>query len=340
MSADGNGAPPRATILKPLGAEGFPSDFTLSVSVDCDGLADYLNFAPLGHRLECDDVTYPVLIVRLLRLFERHGIKATFFCIGRPLLDDPRACDVMREAVAAGHRIGNHTLSHNDMAGLDAESQRNEIIEGHRAVEQALDVSPLGYRGPAYFLSEPVLDTLVALNYRYDSSANPAPLVQSALRTLAALRTFRMKPAPPLQHLFVGDGTGMLCPPAGGHLLEWPIPVAYGLPFYGTFHAITPRRLFYTQLRRLRHRRHLHYELHPIEVIDRAIAADHCWLPTAKTALQRGRDLVAWLDERLGALISGRRATTLEDLSVAHCSVLHRRGSVPSADAARDHPAP
>ena len=295
----------------------------LSVSVDCDGLADYLNFAVKSSAVERDLVTYRILIANLLEVFERRGIRATFFCIGKPLQSDPQAAAVMRRAVAAGHRIANHTLSHPDMSMLDEAGQEREVTEGHRAILEATGVAPTGYRGPAYFVSPAILGALDRLGYRYDSSACPARFMQLALRALAVLKpNYQRKSEPPLAHLFKTDRQSVLRLKSGGRLIEWPIPIAYGLPFYGTFHSILPRRVFFEQLRLLSRRAHIHYELHPIEVINQPIAHAYPWLPTARVASRRNCDLVAWLDERLAALMRGRHLTTLEDLSAAHLAAL------------------
>lgn len=288
----------------------------LSVSVDCDALRDYLNFAPAGTSLVDDQTTYPVLISRLLALFQRHRIRATFFCVGEPLLRDAKAAEIMRRAVAAGHEMGNHSFSHPDMDALDECGRRTEVEKGHEAIQSALGVSPIGYRGPGYHMSAASLEAIASLGYRYDSSACPARLFGLALGALKAMRPdYRRKQAGDLQRRFKDDKEVRLQLEGGKSILEWPIPVGYGLAFYGTFHAILPRSVFHAHHRRIASRTHLHYELHPIEVVDAEIAARYPWLPTAHAAMKSGRDLTAWLDERLGRLVQGRRVMTLGELS-------------------------
>jgi peptidoglycan/xylan/chitin deacetylase (PgdA/CDA1 family) len=287
----------------------------LSVSVDCDDVRDYLNFAPAGTRIERDNLTYEVLIPRLLELFSRHRIQATFFCIGERLIEDARAAAIMRQALAAGHVIGNHSFSHPDMAQCDETRRRAEVIDGHRAIEQVLGVKPVGYRGPAYHMSEASFTAITDLGYRYDSSACSARLFSVALRLLGLVRRdYRQKPAAPLQRLFRNDDPVVVTGTA--RVIEWPIPVALGLAFYGTFHAVSPRAVFHAHSRAVASRQHLHYELHPIEVLDRGEAAAYDWLPTAPS-VNGGRDLPGWLDERLRRLTASRRLTTLEELSAA-----------------------
>src|SRR5258708_21707560 len=44
---------------------------------------------------------------RLLEILARHGVRATFFLIGRYVRQRP---EIVRELVQAGHILGNHTL--------------------------------------------------------------------------------------------------------------------------------------------------------------------------------------------------------------------------------------
>jgi peptidoglycan/xylan/chitin deacetylase (PgdA/CDA1 family) len=61
--------------------------------------------------LSFDNGPTPSVTDRVLDILERAGIRATFFVIGRKL-EDPSALALMRQAHAAGHWIGNHTLTH------------------------------------------------------------------------------------------------------------------------------------------------------------------------------------------------------------------------------------
>src|SRR5689334_17627862 len=45
----------------------------------------------------------------LLEVLAKHGVLATFFCIGRYVRQRP---DIVREIVKAGHLVGNHTFTH------------------------------------------------------------------------------------------------------------------------------------------------------------------------------------------------------------------------------------
>jgi peptidoglycan/xylan/chitin deacetylase (PgdA/CDA1 family) len=59
--------------------------------------------------LTYDDGPNPEQTPRLLDLLERHGAKATFFLIGQWAEREP---GLIRETVARGHALGDHTHTH------------------------------------------------------------------------------------------------------------------------------------------------------------------------------------------------------------------------------------
>ena len=61
--------------------------------------------------LSFDNGPTPGITERVLEVLRRARIRTTFFVIGRKL-EDPAAAALMHAAHAAGHWIGNHTLTH------------------------------------------------------------------------------------------------------------------------------------------------------------------------------------------------------------------------------------
>jgi peptidoglycan/xylan/chitin deacetylase (PgdA/CDA1 family) len=80
--------------------------------------------------LSFDNGPTPDVTDRVLAILERAGIRTTVFVIGQKL-DDPAARALMRQAHAAGHWIGNHTLTHTIALGdrPDAAYAATEIGE-------------------------------------------------------------------------------------------------------------------------------------------------------------------------------------------------------------------
>ena len=83
-------------------------------------------------------------------LLDQFGIKATFFVV--PSSVEERI-DGWRQAVANGHEIGNHTLTHpctgnflwsrkNALENYNLDSIRNEIVKSNDRIKQLLNVQP------------------------------------------------------------------------------------------------------------------------------------------------------------------------------------------------------
>jgi peptidoglycan/xylan/chitin deacetylase (PgdA/CDA1 family) len=59
--------------------------------------------------LTYDDGPHPVFTPEILGILDRYGVKATFFMIGSEMEQYP---DIVKEVIARGHAIGNHTYTH------------------------------------------------------------------------------------------------------------------------------------------------------------------------------------------------------------------------------------
>ena len=117
------------------------------------------SFWPAGRRaalsLTLDDARV-TQVDRGLALLARHGVKATFY-VSPPALVE--RLEGWREAVRAGHEIGNHTLTHpcsanfafardNSLEEASLESMAHELDEASRRVEELLAVRPVTFAYP------------------------------------------------------------------------------------------------------------------------------------------------------------------------------------------------
>jgi peptidoglycan/xylan/chitin deacetylase (PgdA/CDA1 family) len=82
--------------------------------------------------LTYDDGPNPEQTPRLLELLDRHDAKATFFLMGKWAEREP---GLIRETVARGHAIGNHTQTHVTMPAHGADRIREELRRCRAAVE-------------------------------------------------------------------------------------------------------------------------------------------------------------------------------------------------------------
>jgi polysaccharide deacetylase family protein (PEP-CTERM system associated) len=110
---------------------------------------------------------------RLLALFARVEIRATFFVLGWVA---DRHSDLVRRIAAAGHEIASHGYSHRLVYDQTPAEFREDIRRARVAIETAAGVSVQGYRAPSYSItarSRWALDVLAEEGYRYDASIFP-----------------------------------------------------------------------------------------------------------------------------------------------------------------------
>ncbi|WP_416519389.1 polysaccharide deacetylase family protein [Streptomyces achromogenes] len=98
-------------------------------------------------NITIDDGPDPVWTPQVLELLRDNGVKATFCMVGPQAEAHP---DLVRQVVAAGHRLCDHTVSHD--TGMDHKSesyQARQILEAERQITKASGgVRPMYYRAP------------------------------------------------------------------------------------------------------------------------------------------------------------------------------------------------
>ncbi|MFO1395093.1 MAG: XrtA system polysaccharide deacetylase [Steroidobacteraceae bacterium] len=130
---------------------------------------------------------------RLVELFGRKGIRATFFVLGWVAERFPA---LVREIGAAGHEVGCHGYSHRLVYDQTREEFATETRRAKAAIEQALGASIRGYRAASFSITSKTLwalDEIAAAGFEYDSSVAPmrhdiygwlnGPRVPTRLRT-------------------------------------------------------------------------------------------------------------------------------------------------------------
>ncbi|MFE2377925.1 polysaccharide deacetylase family protein [Streptomyces sp. NPDC059398] len=100
-----------------------------------------------GVNITIDDGPDPVWTPQVLDLLREYGVKATFCMIGPQAQAHP---ELVKKVVAAGHRLCDHTVSHN--TGMDKRSesyQSQQILDAERMITKASGgVRPMYYRAP------------------------------------------------------------------------------------------------------------------------------------------------------------------------------------------------
>lgn len=95
--------------------------------------------------LTYDDGPNPAATPQLLEVLARHGVRATFFLIGRYVRQQAA---IVREIAAAGHVIGNHSMTHPWLPFLSDTRIREELAGCNAALEDVLGAPVRFFRAP------------------------------------------------------------------------------------------------------------------------------------------------------------------------------------------------
>jgi len=114
----------------------------------------------------------------LLDVLEKHGVKATFFMVGRYVVARPA---IVRAVAEAGHVIGNHTATHPDLLFCSADQVRAQLLACREALASAVGEHsdlfrpPYGRRRPQVIrtASELGLSTVMWSVMAYDWEPGP-----------------------------------------------------------------------------------------------------------------------------------------------------------------------
>ncbi|MFI8947608.1 polysaccharide deacetylase family protein [Streptomyces sp. NPDC053750] len=100
-----------------------------------------------GVNITIDDGPDPTWTPQVLDLLREYGVKATFCVTGTQAQAHP---DLVKEVVAAGHRLCNHSVSHDTAMDRKPEAyQSKEILDAERMIVEASGgVRSMYYRAP------------------------------------------------------------------------------------------------------------------------------------------------------------------------------------------------
>jgi len=139
--------PTRHTPPGPIPGQTSVPDPKLPAPVVNMDIAHASDKGPRGVNITIDDGPDPVWTPRVLKVLKDNGVKAVFCVIGSQAAEHP---DVVRQIVAAGHRLCDHSVHHDTTMDHKSRSfQRSEIVGAAQMIERASGgVKPLYYRAP------------------------------------------------------------------------------------------------------------------------------------------------------------------------------------------------
>jgi len=110
---------------------------------------------------------------RLLDFLDRHGVRATFFALGKVCERFPA---LLPRIAAAGHEIASHGYGHELVYRQGPELFEEDVRRSVALIEAQIGYRPLGYRAPAFSITSRSLwagPILAKLGFHYSSSIFP-----------------------------------------------------------------------------------------------------------------------------------------------------------------------
>lgn len=115
-------------------------------------LFNYEAKAPKQIVLSFDDGPSPHNTRPILDILAEKNVPAVFFVVGDAVLRHPEG---LREIIAAGHEVGNHTFTHVSMADISTEQFRLELNSTQELIESAGGIHSRLFRPPYLINREP-----------------------------------------------------------------------------------------------------------------------------------------------------------------------------------------
>ncbi|KOG30094.1 polysaccharide deacetylase family protein [Streptomyces resistomycificus] len=132
------GSSPKATTSATPAGDVKPVEATIAHASDA---------GRRGVNITIDDGPDPVWTPQVLDVLREHGVKATFCMVGTQAQAHP---DLVKKVVAAGHRLCDHSVSHDTTMDKQSQAyQSQQILDAERMITEASGgVRPMYYRAP------------------------------------------------------------------------------------------------------------------------------------------------------------------------------------------------
>jgi peptidoglycan/xylan/chitin deacetylase (PgdA/CDA1 family) len=165
-----------------------------------------------------DDGPNPAITPKLLDLLDRYHAKATFFLIGKFVRECP---ELVKETVARGHVVGNHTELHPNLFWLNPVKVQVELRLCHDAIRHAMGTTAKWFRPPFGMRNPWVIPAATELGYKTvmwtlipgDWRAESAEWLIARMQPIGD----HAKKAPPVMGVAAAGKGDILCLHDGGH---------------------------------------------------------------------------------------------------------------------------
>lgn len=113
------------------------------------------------------------VVDRILALLDEHGVKATFFVLGRVARRHPQ---LVRDIVAAGHELASHGDSHRMAGDLGPEGFAEDVARARGLLQDISGLEVAGFRASTFSIGSSTrwgFEAVAAAGHAWDSSVFP-----------------------------------------------------------------------------------------------------------------------------------------------------------------------
>lgn len=201
----------------------------------------------------------------LLDLYDRYGVKATFFYIANFAKQHPEIVKIVQER---GHEIACHGLTHRHDKAFDVmpfEEQLEHLTTAKKILEDIAGEEVVSFRAPALRVNFDTPKALIEAGFKYDSSV--APQRMDMFMSLGSKNKLQWFKAPRTPYKASAEN---LARKGDSPITEVPVS-SFVVPYIGTFMRISPtinamiRRMLYVETNNTS--KAVNFLIHPNEVI-------------------------------------------------------------------------
>jgi peptidoglycan-N-acetylglucosamine deacetylase len=190
----------------------------------------------LNHRLDDKTAEYVLKqgMPRLLELYEKYNIKATFFFTAHIAKLVP---DVVKMILPYGHEVGSHGYTHNVKQAFDIlsfEEQKEHLRKSKEILEDISGMEVISFRAPAARVNKNIVQSLIETGFRIDSSVSSQRM--DMFMSFGTLNKLNWLTSPRLPYFSDNEN---IFKKGNSELFEIPIS-AFIFPYIGTFMRIFP----------------------------------------------------------------------------------------------------
>jgi peptidoglycan/xylan/chitin deacetylase (PgdA/CDA1 family) len=201
----------------------------------------------------------------LLDLYDKYGVKATFFYIANFAKQHPEIIKIVQER---GHEIACHGLTHEHDKAFDImpyKEQLEHLSTAKAILEDIAGEEVVSFRSPALRVNQDTPKALIEAGFKFDSSV--APQRMDMFMSLGSKNKLQWFGAP--RSPYYTDESN-LARKGNSPIIEVPVS-SFVVPYIGTFMRISPtinamtRRLLYIETKGVN--KPINFLIHPNEVI-------------------------------------------------------------------------